>query len=278
MAFDAERYKQVEREVYSAAAASYEKYGGDIFRAYAQRLLDGSGLKPGQRVLDVACGPGIPSLMAAPLVAPDGAVVGIDLAPGMVELARKKAAEGGIAIATFQEGDAENLPFQEDSFDAVLCSHGLVHTTDRMRALWEMWRVLKEGGSVAISTWSTPDRSLTLSIVARAIREHFPAALVPGAPMWFDFGPEGVLEKALADTGFHAISVVRHTVFQEMKDGAEYWQAVVGISGRLQMLLENIPLDVASRIETDAIRAAENFRAGECIQIPCEELIALACK
>ena len=66
-------------------------------------------MKPGRHVLDVACGPGIPSLMVAPLVAPDGSVVGIDLAPGMVELAKKKAEETGLTNVTFREADAERI-------------------------------------------------------------------------------------------------------------------------------------------------------------------------
>ncbi|MGD0228945.1 MAG: methyltransferase domain-containing protein [Syntrophorhabdales bacterium] len=278
MAFDAGQYKKVEREVYSTTAASYDKYGSNAFQVYAQHLLDGAKLKPGQHVLDVACGPGIPSLMVAPLVGKDGAVVGIDLAPGMVELAKKKAEEAGFANITFREADAEALPFQDDSFDVVLCNHGLVHTTDRVKALEEMWRVLKKGGIIAISTWSTPERSLTISVVAKAIREHFPAAIVPGAPMWFDFGPEGVLERALSDAGFDEISVARHTVVQQMQNGEEYWAAVVGISGRLQMLVESVPPEVASSIKADAINAADNFRAGEGLAIPCEELAAWANK
>ena len=278
MAFDSGQYKKMEREVYSMTATSYEKYGGEIFRAYAQRLLDGAGLKPGQHVLDVACGPGIPSLMVAPLVGGDGAVVGIDLAPGMVELAKKKAEKAGLTNVTFREADAESLPFPDDSFDVVLCNHGLVHTTDRATALREMRRVLKRGGIVAISTWSTPERSLTISMVAKAIREHFPAAIVPGAPMWFDFGPEGVLQKALSDAGFDEIRAARHTIIQQMQDGEEYWAAVVGVSGRLQMLLQNIPPEVASHIKGDVIKAVENFRAGGAIEIPCEELTAWARK
>jgi ubiquinone/menaquinone biosynthesis C-methylase UbiE len=278
MAFDGGQYKKVERQVYSMTAASYDKYGGNTFQAYARRLLDGAGLRPGQHVLDVACGPGIPSLMAAPLVAPDGEVVGIDLAPGMVELAKKKAEEAGLTNATFREADAEDLPFPDDSFDAVLCNHGLVHTTDRMKALREMWRVLKRGGIIAISTWSTPERSPTIGMVAKAIREHFPAAIVPGAPMWFDFGPEGVLQKALSDAGFHEIGVARHTIVQEMQNGEEYWVSVKGISGRLQMLLQSIPSEAASNIKADVIKAAENFRAGEAVKIPCEELTAWAKK
>ncbi len=278
MAFDAGQYKKVEREVYSKTAASYEKYGGETFQAYAQRLLDGAGLKPGQHVLDVACGPGIPSLMAAPLVGNDGAVVGIDLAPGMIELAKKKAEKAGLTNVTFREADAEDIPFPDDSFDVVLCNHGLVHTTDRVKALREMWRVLKRGGTIAISTWSTPERSLALSMVAKAILEHFPAALVPGAPMWFDFGPEGALQKALSDAGFDEIRVARHTIVQEMNNGEAYWAAVVGISGRLQMLLQSIPPEIASNIRGDAIKAAENFRTGEAVRVPCEELTAWARK
>jgi ubiquinone/menaquinone biosynthesis C-methylase UbiE len=278
MAFDAGHYKKVEREVYSTTATSYDKYGGNTFRAYARHLLDGARLKPGQQVLDVACGPGIPSLMAAPLVAPHGAVVGIDLAPGMVELAERKAEEAGLTNVTFREADAEDLPFQNNSFDVVLCNHGLVHTTDRVKALQEMRRVLKKGGIIAISTWSTPERSLVISVVAKAIRDHFPAAIVPGAPMWFDFGPEGVLQKALLDAGFDAIRVAPCTIVQEMQGGEEYWTTVLGISGRLQMLLQSIPPAVASNIKGDVVKAAEHFRAGEAIKIPCEELAAWAIK
>jgi ubiquinone/menaquinone biosynthesis C-methylase UbiE len=95
--------------------------------------------------------------MVAPLVGRGGAVVGIDLAPGMVELAKIKAEEVGLANMTFRGADAEDLPFPDDSFDVVLSNHGLVHTTDRLKALREMWQVLKRGGIVAISTWSTPE-------------------------------------------------------------------------------------------------------------------------
>jgi ubiquinone/menaquinone biosynthesis C-methylase UbiE len=250
MAFDPQQYKHVEREVYSTTAATYDKYGGETFRLYARRLLDGVRLKPGQHVLDVACGPGTASLLAAPLVVPDGSVVGIDLAPGMVELARKKAEEARLSNVTFREADAENVPFPDDSFDAVLCNHGLVPTTDRVKALGEMRRVLKRGGCIAISAWSTPERSLTISIVAKTIRDHFPTAIVPGAPMWFDFGPEGALEKALSDAGFDGIRAARHTIVQNMRDGEQYWESILGISGRLQMLLQNIPPDITSAIKS----------------------------
>lgn len=273
--FDPEQYKKIERDVYSVTAPGYERYGSAAFEAYAKPLLDAAGLKSGQRVLDIACGPGIPSLTAASLVEPGGWVTGIDLAPGMVELARKKAAERGIANTTFQEADTEALPLSDGSFDVVLCSHGLVHTTDRDKALDEMRRVLKkDGGTLALSVWSTPDRALVVGIVAKAIREAWPAAVVPGAPMWFDLGPEGVIEKTLAERGFKDIRTDRFSVGLETATAEEYWETVTGISGRLQMLLKSIPPDTATRIKAAVMKTVEGFRTGAIIRIPCEEVIA----
>lgn len=278
--FDPAQYKLIERQVYSTTAPSYEKYGSKTFETYAEPLLEQAGLKQGQHVLDIACGPGIPSLMAAHRVGPAGTVTGIDLAPGMVELARQKAHEQGLKNVTFQEADGEALPFPDESFDMVLCNHGLVHMTDRTKVLNEMKRVLKKkDGLLALSVWSTPDRALTIGIVAGTIRELWPAAVVPGAPMWFDFGPEGVLEKTLSDVGFQDVHTSRFSTALEIGSPEEYWEGVVGISGRLQMLLKNIPGDVASQIKLKIMKTAERFRGpDQLIRIPCEEVIAVARK
>ena len=77
----------------------------------ASPLLEGADVKSGQKVLDGACGIGIPLLSTARAVVPDGLLVGIDLAPGMVEFARSRAAEMGLRNAEFREADAKNLSF-----------------------------------------------------------------------------------------------------------------------------------------------------------------------
>jgi ubiquinone/menaquinone biosynthesis C-methylase UbiE len=275
--FDPIQYKKIEREVYSITAPSYEKYGSKSFEAYAQPLLESVGLKPGQCVLDVACGPGIPSLMVSPLVEPAGTVTGVDLAPGMIELAGQKAKERGLKNVSFQEADAESLPFLDQSFDVVLCNHGLVHMTNREKTLREMLRVLKKNhGVLALSVWSTPDKALTLALVAKVTRDLWPAAVIPGAPMWFDFGPEGVLSNTLTDIGFLAPRITKHTLALTVASGEEYWECVLGISGRLQMLLKNIPPETASAIKMHAMAAVENFRSEGQIKIPCEEVIVVA--
>ncbi len=274
--FDARQYKNIERDVYSATAPGYEKYGSRNFEAYAGPLVDLANLKPGEKVLDVACGPGIPSLIAAPLVMPGGTITGIDLAPGMVALAGEKARLRGIRNVSFMEGDAENLPFPDGSFDVVLCNHGLVHTTDRKKTLREMRRVLKKTGRLALSAWSTPDKACVIGIVARAIREIWPQAIVPGAPMWFDFGAEGDLEKVLDETGFAGTKTTRFTISTDCASVEEYWDSIVGISGRLQMLLQNIPHEAAVRIQDTVKSAADNYRSENIIKVPCEEIVATA--
>ena len=277
-AFDPSKYKEIEREVYSRTAESYAKYGGSTFEALASPLLEGVELKPGQTVLDVACGIGIPSLAAAKLVAPNGSVVGIDLAPGMVEFARSRASARGLQNATFEEGDAESLPFPGNFFDVVLCHLGLIHFTDRVQALREMWRVLKSNGVLAISVWSTPTRARVIGIVSKLVAELWLAAVIPGAPTWFDFGPEGAIEKILSDTGFRDIRTSRFDVPLQVNSGDDYWKTVLGVSGRLQMLLKNIPPEIAQKIENGAKAEAEKFREGQILRIPSEEVMAWAKK
>jgi ubiquinone/menaquinone biosynthesis C-methylase UbiE len=276
--FDPIKYKEIEREVYSRTAGSYEKYGASIFESMASPLLKGVDLKSGQEVLDVACGIGIPSLGAAERVAPNGSVIGIDLATGMIEMARLRAADRGLKNVEFREADAEALPFEDRSFDTVLCHLGLIHFTDRMKSLKEMGRVLKPGGDLAVSVWSTPDRTRVIGIVSKCVATLWPAVIVPGAPTWFDFGPEGALEKILMDAGFKNIKTDRFDYPLEVEDGEEYWRTNLGVSGRLQMLLKNVPQDVAKQIEAQAKTEAEKYRIGEKLRIPCEVVIAWAKK
>jgi len=277
-AFDPMKYKEIEREIYSRTAESYAKYGTSIFESMASPLLKRINLRPGQKILDVACGIGIPSLHAAELVGPHGLVIGIDLAPGMIEMARSRAAEKGLKNIEFREADAESLPLEDRSFDAVLCHLGLIHFTDRVRALKEMWRVLKTEGQLAISLWSTPDRTRVIGIVSKCVAELWPAVVIPGAPTWFDFGQEGALEKILIDAGFKDIKTGRFDYPLEVKNREDYWQTTLGVSGRLQMLLKNVPQDVAKEIEIRAKTEAEKYGVEDKLRIPCEVVFGWAKK
>lgn len=108
-------------------------------------------LRPGDRVVDVGCGAGIDSLIAAKMVGPEGRVVGIDMTPSMLERARAAAEEAGFDHVEFREGLMEDLPVDDGWADVVISNGVLNLTPDKPRALAEMHRVLAPGGRLQIA-------------------------------------------------------------------------------------------------------------------------------
>jgi SAM-dependent methyltransferase len=137
--------------IFSRHAAAYQRRLDEVMaRGEAtgrMRVIELVEARPGMRVLDLACGPGNLSRRLAELVAPGGEVVGVDLAPGMLELARAAA----IPNATFEVMDIERLTFPDGSFDAAACGHGLQFAADLPGALREARRVLRPRGRLVAS-------------------------------------------------------------------------------------------------------------------------------
>lgn len=117
-------------------------------------LVDAAYLAPGERVLDVACGTGVVARVAAKHVGPTGRVVGVDLNPGMIAVARALPAPVGAPIEWLEQS-ALDLQLKDASFNAVLCQQGLQFFPDKAVALKEMLRVLDHGGRLALSVWNS---------------------------------------------------------------------------------------------------------------------------
>lgn len=133
------------------AAESYEaKFVPALFGEWAPYLVDVAGVEPDQSVLDVACGTGVVAREAADRIVGRGRVVGLDLNPGMLEVASRLRPD-----IEWQQGDAGELPFPDESFDVVLCQAALMFFEDRARAIREMARVVVPDGTVAIQTWAS---------------------------------------------------------------------------------------------------------------------------
>jgi SAM-dependent methyltransferase len=137
-------------------------WGSGNFAAVAERILeagelvvDRAGVEPGDDVLDVACGTGNATIPAAKVGA---RVTGLDFAPALLEIAREQAADAMVEI-DFVEGDAQELPFDDASFDAVVSTFGHMFAPDHARTAAEMKRVLRPGGAIAVACW-TPEGSI----------------------------------------------------------------------------------------------------------------------
>lgn len=120
-----------------------------LMAEWVPRLVAAAHLRPGQRVLDVACGTGVLARGAAASVAPGGSVTGLDLDPGMLAVAASVSPH-----LTWHQGSAEALPFPPDHFHAVVSQFGLMFVPSPAQALREMWRVLKPGGRLAVAVWA----------------------------------------------------------------------------------------------------------------------------
>lgn len=179
-----------------------------IFAPWAPLLVEQAALRAGQRVLDVACGTGVVTRLAALHTGPTGNVVGVDLNPGMIAAARALPASEGAAPIAWREGDAAALGFVDASFDAVLCQLGLQYFTDRPRAAREMARVLAPGGRLATLVWRALDHSPGFVALAGALERHVgaAAAAVMRAPFAFGDATDG-LHALLTQAGFRTIHV-----------------------------------------------------------------------
>ena len=159
------------------APAIYERHlVPGIFEPWAPLLLEQAALRRGQQVLDVACGTGVAARLAAASLDTTGKVVGLDLNPGMLAVARSLPPPQGATIE-WREGDAGALPFAEKLFDVVFCKFGLQYFPDRSQAVREMYRVLKPSGRLVALVWRALIHSLGFATLAEALERHIsPAA------------------------------------------------------------------------------------------------------
>ena len=202
--------RQAQWQVTGSAAEVYEKeLVPAIFRPWAELVIDLADPQKGDRVLDVACGTGIIARMVADRVGPTGAVVGVDLNPGMLKVARTVWSSGSRSGAQveWQEASADKLPFPNASFDVAYCQLGLQFFADRPAALREMRRVLGSAGRLAVMVWGDLDESPGFAVLADALARHVgeAAAAIMRAP--FGLSNADQLEALVRDAGFQDVAI-----------------------------------------------------------------------
>jgi ubiquinone/menaquinone biosynthesis C-methylase UbiE len=153
-------------------AAAWDKWFPvleDGAQVLSDRLVALAGIGPGDRVLDVATGLGEPAATAARAVGPGGHVEGVDLSPGMLEFARRRAARLGLANLSFREADANVLDRPERPYDAILCRWGLMFMSDLQATLRSFRDLLKPGGRIAAAIWGPSEDAPALSLGNRIV-------------------------------------------------------------------------------------------------------------
>jgi len=239
------------------AATEYDRAFSHVSAYFVPFLLRAARLAPGQCVLDVAAGTGIASEAALAIVGPEGSILAADLSPDMVEKARQRLGEASNVSVSVEDGEA--LSFPDESFDAVLCSLGLMFFSDPVRGLSEFRRVLRPGGRVAVSVSTVSERSYNGRINV-VLAGHVPS-LAEATARTFALGDAARLESLFGEAGFADIEThtEKHTFVLPSFDayfgpfergGASTGQALVSLpEGVRRAVREEVRRDLG---DTDA--------------------------
>lgn len=189
------------------AAAGYDRAFARVTTHFVPFLLRAARIASGMRVLDIAAGTGLASEAALGVVGPTGHVTAADLSTAMVEKARERLARAKNASIAVEDGQA--LSFSDDTFDAVICSLGLMFFPDPLRGLNEFRRVLRPGGRAAVSVNTVPERSYNTRINL-AIARYVPS-LMEAAVRIFSLGDETKLKSLFETADFRDVEITTET-------------------------------------------------------------------
>ena len=260
--------RRVQRYGWDKAANYYEQYWASQVEPAQLRLLELADLQPGERVLDIACGTGLVTFPAAEAVGPDGTVVGTDISETMVEDARTQAAERGIGNATFDRMGAEELKFEDGSFDAALDALGLMYVPDPAAAVAEMYRVVKSGGRAVATVWGARDCcgwAEIFPIVDARVRSEV-------CPMFFQLGTLDALQRDFEAAGFSEVVTERVSATLKYDSGEDACGAAFA-GGPVALAYSRFDEDTKEAAHADYLASIEPFRNGTGYAIPGEFVI-----
>ncbi len=288
-----EQFKQADAESYDAVTASFDKFTRRFSTPLAQRMVALAEIAPGHAVLDLGTGTGVAALSAAATVGAAGSVVGLDLSDGMLAVARANAIAMGLdGRVRFVKGDAEQPDFPDRSFDSVLSLFALLHLPDPDKALSQMYRVLKPGGTLVIGVGSGPPLASwpgiahrarrTLGMVNEALGRQLRAtafldALVERAgakvndemPAWTGgrgAHPPGV-DQRIAHAGFAQLRSLWQGYIATVDTAEEFWelQATYSSVARKRLASFSPPALAALRREFDERCRSVRARGGQLV-------------
>ncbi len=230
---------------YNAAAEHYEGDPLGFWDRYGRGTVQRLSLHPGARVLDVCCGTGASAIPAAERVGPDGQVIAVDLAERLLELGRIKAAQRGLRNIEFRVGDMEALGFPDSHFDAVVCVFGIFFVQDMAGQVRKLWRLVRPGGQLAITTWGPLIFEPIYSVWRDQVKELRPDLHSAFNP-WDRITDPGSVRQLLHDGGVPNGQITSEEGKQRLRSPDDWWTIVLG-SG-LRWTVDQMGREVATRV------------------------------
>ena len=246
----------------------------------SERLVELLSPRPGQTIVDLAAGPGDTGFLAARLVRPDGRLVTTDVAPEMLDTARRRAAELGLDDVEFRVEDIAALSFDDATVDGILCRWGLMLVPDMDAAAAEIRRVLRADGRAALAVWGSPDDNDWMTAPGRSALE---LGLVqrpdPAAPGPFRLSEDGALGTVLRSAGLTVETIEELRLVWRSPSLDEWWDAVKDTSRMLSTLLERLSPEEAQVVREGAERRLGAWVGADgSVAVPGVARVALAAR
>lgn len=219
---------------YDAASLDYRAASEKFWGFLSRRTVERMSLKPGARVLDVACGPGVSTIAAAQRVGPEGSVVAFDSSEQMLRMTTERASSRGFENVETVQGDMARMDFPSGSFDAVISVLGVFFVPDMPSVVKSLWRLVAPGGQLAITTLGRGGFEPALGMWKDAVRKERPDATL--AFSWERTeDPNGVRE-LLVGAGVERPTTQAEQAEIPISGADEWWLAVMGSEMRRTVL------------------------------------------
>jgi ubiquinone/menaquinone biosynthesis C-methylase UbiE len=259
----------------SNPAETYESYMAPaLFAPWASHLIEAANPQSDERVLDLACGTGIVARQVASRIGPNGSIVGLDLNPNMLTVARAAAQREGLTIE-WHEGRAEKLPFPDGSFDLVLCQFALMFFTDRQAALAEMHRVMANGGHVWLSVWQGLDQHPFYQKLHEVIQQRLGMSCLQDI---FALGETAALRTLLTDAGFQQIEIEPVSMTARFPDPEGFLAGEIALDTAAIPSMQHLDAQarqaITAAIGDDLEEALREVTEDDYVVIPFHALIA----
>jgi SAM-dependent methyltransferase len=245
--------------------------------AVSARMLELTAPRPGECVLELACGAGGPGLDAADLVGPEGEIVLSDVAAEMTAIAARRAAARGLANTTTRVADLERIDEPDGAFDVVLCREGLMLVPDPALAAREIRRVLRPDGRVSVAVWGPRERNPWLGVVFATVADAFGERVPPpGLPHPFSLDDPDRLARVLASAGLDDVAVEEVPCPYHAASVDEWWERTAALAGPLARRLAALPDHDARALRARAGDVIGRYATPAGLEIPGVSLVASA--
>ena len=278
--FDPEEQRALSREAWETAAGPWGRLA-DRVREWgmpvSQAMIDALQLKPGDRVLELAAGPGDTGLMAAELIRP-ATLISSDGAEAMIDVARRRARERGVDNVEFRQLELEWIDLPTASVDAVLCRWGIMLIVDPEAAAREIRRVLASGGRAALAVWDEAARNPWATMPNQVMVElgHMQPP-DPQAPGMFTLAGDGRLSELLQDAGFTDVVVGPVTLERRYPAADQYVAETMELSHIFGSAYQALTAEEQAEVTARIAIALQPFTAADgSVSLPGSSLVARA--